>query len=226
MKRRIFCLALSFIFLLVGFSGCAQEKTIFSQDQKTLSSEAIGRAIEATVLIADNSKNIIGRGWIGKGNYVLTASHVVSEGISEGFYLLAGKDCYGPFMPVFVKQGKDFALLKIPETVDLTSFEIGNSDNLTPGALIYYIGFQNKIEEKILKKGKAVFMTSSSLEFSSGGNINFGESGAPVLILENGELKVIGILRAMTSGRDRGVAILINPVVETIQKEEGINLRD
>jgi len=230
MTRKLFYLIPILIFLLAGFLGCAKEETpFFGGSTTSLSKEAINKAIEATVLISidDNgAKQIIGRGMIVGEKYVLTANHVVSAIPNASYYLLINNSYYGPVKPIFAKSGFDFALLEIPDGQRFPSLELGNSDNLEPGALIYYIGFQNKIEEKILKKGKLSFITSLSLEFSPSQKILFGESGAPVLMVENGKLKVIGILQSTNAGQSIGIAHLINPIVSTILKESGINLSE
>ncbi len=235
MKKKFLYLTLSLIFLLVGFVSCAEERTIFPESSGNLKKAAADRAIEATVLICtekDGSGQIIGRGTLVKGKYVLTANHVVSGDPSGNYYLLVEDKYYGPARPIFANAALfDFALLEIPGALDLPSLEVGDSDKLQPGALIYYIGFQNKIEEKILKKGEVVFLTSSFIEFSPNRGINYGESGAPVLILQDGELKVIGILQAMgksyvAPGGNDGLAILINPVVSAIEKGLGIDIRN
>lgn len=234
MKKKFLYLTLSLIFLLVGFVSCAEERTIFPEGSGNLKKAAADRAIEAMVLICtekDGSGQIIGRGAVVKGKYVLTANHVVSVIPSGNYYLLVGDKYYGPARPIFANALSDFALLEIPGAFDLPSLEVGDSDKLQPGALIYYIGFQNKIEERILKRGEATFLTSSSLEFFPRQNIIPGESGAPVLILENDKFKIIGILQAVgksyvAPGENDGLAILINPVVSAIEKGLGIDIRN
>ncbi len=230
----------------------------FASDCPTISldRETINQTIESTILFegtVDKKKDIWGedcyimgtvaRGVIVEDNkgerYILTAGHVFPLG--KEFYLVkinrSGHITYslqGPAVPLLaVDQEVDFAIvdhqfLGLWEP-DTSYLEIGNSDELKPGATIYYVGFKNDTGEKILKRGEITSVRSSEVKFISSQPFFNGESGAPVLALKDGKFVVVGVFFAKaelgSTGEERGVFCPINYIVSIVQKELGIDLR-
>ncbi len=170
--------------------------------------------------------------------YILTAGHVFRHG--KEFYLVKTNrnshliySLNGPALPLFAEDREaDFAVvdrqfLGLWES-DISYLEIGNSDELKPGATIYYVGFKNNTGEKILKQGEITSVKSSEIEFIASQPFLNGESGAPVLALKDGKFSLVGIFFAKverSGGETKGVFCPINYIVFALQKELGIDLR-
>lgn len=111
----------------------------------------------------------------------------------------------------------DFILLKLPQDLRYPAIPLGNSAKLSIGEEIIQISFNSKEEDIEIKRGNIISVKASRpiMNFLSQQKVELGEkdifkislpgyegeSGAPVLVFQDGKLKLIGIHAGSTSHR-------------------------
>ena len=167
----------------------------------------------------------VGTGIIVDSNgYILTNSHVVSDGDATSVNVLFsdGSDINGKV--VWYDSQMDLAIVKVDKT-GLTAAELGNSDDVAVGDISIAIGnplgldLQKSVTQGIISGLDRTISTSQSTNMTgliqTDASINSGNSGGPLL---NEKGQVIGINTAKASqGEGLGFAIPINIVKPIIK---------
>lgn len=168
----------------------------------------------------------VGTGIIVDSNgYILTNSHVVSDGDATSVNVLFsdGSDINGKV--VWYDSQMDLAIVKVDKT-GLTAAELGNSDDVAVGDISIAIGnplgldLQKSVTQGIISGLDRTISTSQSTNMTgliqTDASINSGNSGGPLL---NEKGQVIGINTAKASqGEGLGFAIPINTAKNIISK--------
>ena len=168
-----------------------------------------------------------GTGILLKNDYVLTARHVVDENntlqkidfqgntLELKVLIMGDEEAHSGLEIVKLSKKYDLALLKIKNKTKLNKLgvNLGNSDELKRGNLLYFIGnphgmgiHQNQAivstyETKDLKEDgfKGVFNINSS--------IGQGYSGGPVFAIKDGKFELIGVVSTTTTFNGQIVSI-------------------
>ncbi|MGY5268315.1 serine protease HtrA [Paraclostridium bifermentans] len=171
----------------------------------------------------------VGTGFIvdSKG-YILTNSHVVSDGKASDVNVLFNDGSTSKGKVLWNDPTIDLAIVKVDKT-GLPVADLGNSDSVRTGDLAVAIGnplgleFQKSVTQGIISGLDRSIQTEQSNMtglIQTDASINPGNSGGPLL---NGKGEVIGINTAKASGAEGlGFAIPINtakPIVEQIIKD-------
>ena len=170
----------------------------------------------------------VGTGIIVDANgYILTNSHVISDGQANTVNVLFNDGTTSPGKVVWYDSQLDMAIVKVNKT-GLTPAELGNSDDVTTGDIAVAIGnplgldLQRSVTQGIISGLDRTIETEQATMtglIQTDASINSGNSGGP-LLNQNGQ--VIGINTAKASqGEGLGFAIPINsakPIVESIIK--------
>ncbi|GAA0102179.1 trypsin-like peptidase domain-containing protein [Paraclostridium bifermentans] len=171
----------------------------------------------------------VGTGFIvdSKG-YILTNSHVVSDGKASDVNVLFNDGSTSKGKVLWNDPTIDLAIVKVDKT-GLPVAELGNSDSVRTGDLAVAIGnplgleFQKSVTQGIISGLDRSIQTEQSNMtglIQTDASINPGNSGGPLL---NDKGEVIGINTAKASGAEGlGFAIPINtakPIVEQIIKD-------
>lgn len=166
---------------------------------------------------------------IDEDGYILTNSHVVSDGKAESITvgLSDGRELSGKVL--WNDKSIDLAIVKI-EATGLTAAELGNSDEINIGAYAVAIGnplgldFERSVTAGVISGLNRTITVSDGQTETTMDNliqtdaaINSGNSGGPLL---NAKGQVIGINSAKAqSGEGLGFAIPINtamPIIESV----------
>ena len=171
----------------------------------------------------------VGTGFIvdSKG-YILTNSHVVSDGKASDVNVLFNDGSTSKGKVLWNDPAIDLAIVKVDKT-GLPVADLGNSDSVRTGDLAVAIGnplgleFQKSVTQGIISGLDRSIQTEQSNMtglIQTDASINPGNSGGPLL---NDKGEVIGINTAKASGAEGlGFAIPINtakPIVEQIIKD-------
>ena len=170
----------------------------------------------------------VGTGIIVDANgYILTNSHVISDGQANTVNVLFNDGTTSPGKVVWYDSQLDMAIVKVNKT-GLTPAELGNSDDVTTGDIAVAIGnplgldLQRSVTQGIISGLDRTIETEQATMtglIQTDASINSGNSGGP-LLNQNGQ--VIGINTAKASqGEGLGFAIPINtakPIVESVIK--------
>ena len=170
----------------------------------------------------------VGTGIIVDANgYILTNSHVISDGQANTVNVLFNDGTTSPGKVVWYDPQLDMAIVKVNKT-GLTPAELGNSDDVTTGDIAVAIGnplgldLQRSVTQGIISGLDRTIETEQGTMtglIQTDASINSGNSGGP-LLNQNGQ--VIGINTAKASqGEGLGFAIPINtakPIVESVIK--------
>ena len=170
----------------------------------------------------------VGTGIIVDANgYILTNSHVISDGQANTVNVLFNDGTTSPGKVAWYDPQLDMAIVKVNKT-GLTPAELGNSDDVTTGDIAVAIGnplgldLQRSVTQGIISGLDRTIETEQGTMtglIQTDASINSGNSGGP-LLNQNGQ--VIGINTAKASqGEGLGFAIPINtakPIVESVIK--------
>lgn len=188
--------------------------------------------ITTTVMSTDNIFSIptesegVGTGIVVDSNgYILTNSHVVSDGKAKTVNVLFNDGSSEEGKVYWSDSQLDLAIVKVNKT-GLSPAELGDSDKVSTGDLAIAIGnplgldLQRTVTQGIISGLDRTIKTEKATMtglIQTDASINSGNSGGP-LLNESGE--VIGINTAKTSeGESLGFAIPINqakPIIESI----------
>ena len=159
--------------------------------------------------------------------YILTNSHVISDGQANTVNVLFNDGTTSPGKVAWYDPQLDMAIVKVNKT-GLTPAELGNSDDVTTGDIAVAIGnplgldLQRSVTQGIISGLDRTIETEQGTMtglIQTDASINSGNSGGP-LLNQNGQ--VIGINTAKASqGEGLGFAIPINtakPIVESVIK--------
>ena len=186
--------------------------------------------ITTTVMSSNNMFSIptesegVGTGIVVDSNgYILTNSHVISDGEAKKVNVLFNDGSSIDGNVVWYDSQLDLAVVKVNKT-GLTPAELGDSDKVSIGDISIAIGnplgleLQRTVTQGIISgldrtiKTESATMTGLIQTYAS---INSGNSGGPLL---NEKGQVIGINTAKTSeGESLGFAIPINQAKEIIE---------
>ena len=186
--------------------------------------------ITTTVMSSDNMFSIptesegVGTGIVVDSNgYILTNSHVISDGEAKKVNVLFNDGSSVNGNVVWYDPQLDLAMVKVNKT-GLTPAELGDSDKVSIGDISIAIGnplgleLQRTVTQGIISGLDRTIKTEKATMtglIQTDASINSGNSGGP-LLNESGQ--VIGINTAKTSeGESLGFAIPINQAKEIIQ---------
>jgi serine protease Do len=170
----------------------------------------------------------VGTGFIVDANgYILTNSHVVSDGKASDVNVLFNDGSTTKGKVLWNDPSIDLAIVKVEKT-GLSVADLGNSDSVRTGDIAIAIGnplgleFQKSVTQGIISGlDRSIDTKQSSMTglIQTDASINPGNSGGPLL---NDKGQVIGINTAKASGAEGlGFAIPINtakPIVDQIIK--------
>ena len=170
----------------------------------------------------------VGTGIIVDANgYILTNSHVISDGQANTVNVLFNDGTTSPGKVVWYDSQLDMAIVKVNKT-GLTPAELGNSDNVTTGDIAVAIGnplgldLQRSVTQGIISGLDRTIETEQATMtglIQTDASINAGNSGGP-LLNQNGQVIAINTAKA-SQGEGLGFAIPINtakPIVESVIK--------
>lgn len=186
--------------------------------------------ITTTVMSSDNMFSIptesegVGTGIVVDSNgYILTNSHVISDGEAKNVNVLFNDGSSIDGQVVWYDSQLDLAIVKVNKT-GLTPAELGDSDKVSIGDIAIAIGnplgleLQRTVTQGIISGLDRTIKTEQATMtglIQTDASINSGNSGGP-LLNESGQ--VIGINTAKTSeGESLGFAIPINQAKEIIE---------
>ncbi|MCP3926780.1 MAG: Do family serine endopeptidase [Desulfobacterales bacterium] len=154
----------------------------------------------------------LGSGFIiDKKGYIVTNNHVVENADVISVKLFNGKTAKAKIIGRDPKT--DLALIKIPESSDLTPIKFGDSEKIEVGEWVIAIGspfgFEQTVTAGIISgKGRVIGQGPYDNFLQTDASINPGNSGGPLINLKG---KVIGINTAIIkSGYGIGFAIPVN----------------
>lgn len=186
--------------------------------------------ITTTVMSSNNMFSIptesegVGTGIVVDSNgYILTNSHVISDGEAKKVNVLFNDGSSIDGNVVWYDSQLDLAVVKVNKT-GLTPAELGDSDKVSIGDISIAIGnplgleLQRTVTQGIISGLDRTIKTESTTMtglIQTDASINSGNSGGPLL---NEKGQVIGINTAKTSeGESLGFAIPINQAKEIIE---------
>lgn len=186
--------------------------------------------ITTTVMSSNNMFSIptesegVGTGIVVDSNgYILTNSHVISDGEAKKVNVLFNDGSSIDGNVVWYDSQLDLAVVKVNKT-GLTPAELGDSDKVSIGDISIAIGnplgleLQRTVTQGIISGLDRTIKTESATMtglIQTDASINSGNSGGPLL---NEKGQVIGINTAKTSeGESLGFAIPINQAKEIIE---------
>lgn len=186
--------------------------------------------ITTTVISSDNMFFIptksegVGTGIVVDSNgYILTNSHVISDGEAKTVNVLFNDGSSSDGKVVWYDSQLDLAIVKVNKT-GLSPAELGDSDKVSIGDISIAIGnplgleLQRTVTQGIISGLDRTIKTESATMtglIQTDASINSGNSGGPLL---NEKGQVIGINTAKTSeGESLGFAIPINQAKEIIE---------
>lgn len=224
-----------------GSSG-KQQQIVVNDDGKTqniyhaVSDKAMPSVVGITATTIDRNNVFaiptqsegVGTGVIVDANgYILTNSHVVSDGQAVDVNVLFNDGSNSKGKVLWNDPTLDLAMVKVEKT-GLTPAELGNSDDVRTGDIAIAIGnplgleFQKSVTQGIISGLDRTIQTKQSNMtglMQTDASINPGNSGGPLL---NQKGQVIGINTAKASQAEGlGFAIPINtakPIVEQVIK--------
>lgn len=164
----------------------------------------------------------IGTGFMISPTHIITAAHVVREctGFQIGFPK-SGKIIYNGRV-LCVYPSFDIALLELTDTKAEHYLELGNSDIIERGEVVYAIGYPDDSDQPISTKGTISGLRDDSIQTDAA--LNGGNSGGPLI---NSDHKVIGVNSSIyRNSNSAGFATPINyyKMVESLMhnSKEGI----
>ncbi len=229
-----------------GILGQAPDNITINPDDKINTAEAIAVKVLPSVVGISTStevtyqsffgeqkglQNGIGTGIIVDENgYILTNSHVVSDGTAKDIIVQLTDGREVPGTVLWNDKSIDLAIVKI-EATNLKAAELGDSEDVKIGAYAAAIGnplgmaFDRSVTQGVISGlDRSITVTDGQTQLTMDGliqtdaSINAGNSGGPLL---NSEGLVIGINSAKAqSGEGLGFAIPINtakPIVDEIK---------
>ncbi len=163
--------------------------------------------------------------------YILTNSHVISDGNSDSIEVLFSDGSTSSAQVLWYETLLDLAIIKVNKT-NLKAVELGDSDDLMVGEPVVAIGNPLSLDlDRTVTSGiisgldRTLRLENSEIEplIQTDASINPGNSGGPLL---NAQGQVIGINTAkMTSAEGLGFSIPINeakPILNKIVSGEKI----
>ncbi len=163
--------------------------------------------------------------------YILTNSHVISDGNSDSIEVLFSDGSTASAQVLWYETLLDLAIIKVEKT-NLKAVELGDSDNLMVGEPVVAIGNPLSLDlDRTVTSGiisgldRTLRLENGEIEplIQTDASINPGNSGGPLL---NARGQVIGINTAkMTSAEGLGFSIPINeakPILNKIVSGEKI----
>ncbi len=167
----------------------------------------------------------IGSGFIVREDgYILTNSHVISDGNSDSIEVLFSDGSTAPAQVLWYETLLDLAIIKVNKT-NLKAAELGNSDKLLVGEPVVAIGNPLSLDLDLTVTSGIISGLDRTLRFENSeiepliqtdASINPGNSGGPLL---NARGQVIGINTAkMTSAEGLGFSIPINEAKPILNK--------
>lgn len=187
-----------------------------------------------------------GGGTVLLGKYFVTVDHVVNspglvqnfgffsireeaEKLSETSYLLVdGKEV--EMEPVYTSERNDIAVFKIPDGVSIDysfPYELGESDELRPGHLLYAIGVPGLLgvnvregicSSKHLDERLDGFCETDNAFMVSNG-INPGDSGTMIVAVRDGKYELVGLPQGkFTTMEGMGWAVGISPLKKLLRE--------
>jgi serine protease Do len=231
---------------LSGYNIHGDNITI-NPDDSVNTAEAIATKVLPSVVGISTSTKVTYQSWMGQeeglvsgvgtgiiideDGYILTNSHVVSDGTAETIIvgLSDGRELSG--IVLWNDKSIDLAIVKI-EATGLTAAELGDSDEINIGSYAVAIGnplgldFERSVTAGVISGLNRTIRVSDGQTETTMDNliqtdaaINSGNSGGPLL---NAKGQVIGINSAKAqSGEGLGFAIPINtaiPIIESVLK--------
>lgn len=229
-----------------GNAGQASQEITINPDDDINTAEAIAAKVLPSVVGISTStevtyqsffgeqkglQNGIGTGIIVDENgYILTNSHVVSDGTAKNIIVQLTDGREVPGTVLWNDKSIDLAIVKI-ETTNLKAAELGDSEDVKIGAYAAAIGnplgmaFDRSVTQGVISGlDRSITVSDGQTQLTMDGliqtdaSINAGNSGGPLL---NSKGQVIGINSAKAqSGEGLGFAIPINtakPIVDEIK---------
>lgn len=225
-----------------GYTISGDNITI-NPDEDINAAEAIAAKVLPSVVGISTSTKVTYQSWNGQeegitsgvgtgiiideAGYILTNSHVVSDGKAETIVvgLSDGRELTGKVL--WNDKSIDLAIVKI-EATGLTAAELGNSDDINIGSYAVAIGnplgldFERSVTAGVISGLNRTITVSDGQTQTTMDNliqtdaaINSGNSGGPLL---NAKGQVIGINSAKAqNGEGLGFAIPINTAIPIIQ---------
>lgn len=230
----------------LGMAGQASQEITINPDDDINTAEAIAAKVLPSVVGISTStevtyqsffgeqkgmQNGIGTGIIVDENgYILTNSHVVSDGTAKTIIVQLTDGREVPGTVLWNDKSIDLAIVKI-EATNLKAAELGDSEDVRIGAYAAAIGnplgmaFDRTVTQGVISgMDRSITVSDGQTKLTMDGliqtdaSINAGNSGGPLL---NSEGHVIGINSAKAqSGEGLGFAIPINtakPIVDEIK---------
>lgn len=230
----------------LGMAGQASQEITINPDDDINTAEAIAAKVLPSVVGISTStevtyqsffgeqkgmQNGIGTGIIVDENgYILTNSHVVSDGTAKTIIVQLTDGREVPGTVLWNDKSIDLAIVKI-EATNLKAAELGDSEDVRIGAYAAAIGnplgmaFDRTVTQGVISGlDRSITVSDGQTKLTMDGliqtdaSINAGNSGGPLL---NSEGHVIGINSAKAqSGEGLGFAIPINtakPIVDEIK---------
>ena len=160
---------------------------------------------------------------VDKRGYILTNSHVVSDGRTKTVKVLFNDGTTTTGTVVWNDQNLDLAVVKVNKS-NLVPAELGDSDQVTVGDIAIAIGnplgtdFRNSVTQGIISGlNRDVSTQSSNMSglLQTDASINSGNSGGPLL---NQDGQVIGINTAKANADNLGFSIPINTAKAIVEK--------
>lgn len=160
---------------------------------------------------------------VDKRGYILTNSHVVSDGQTKTVKVLFNDGTTTSGSVVWYDQSLDLAVVKVNKS-NLVPAELGDSDQVTVGDIAIAIGnplgtdLRNSVTQGIISGlNRDVSTQSSNMSglLQTDASINSGNSGGPLL---NQDGQVIGINTAKANADNLGFSIPINTAKTIVEK--------
>ena len=160
---------------------------------------------------------------VDKRGYILTNSHVVSDGQTKTVKVLFNDGSTTSGSVVWYDQSLDLAVVKVNKS-NLVPAELGDSDQVTVGDIAIAIGnplgtdLRNSVTQGIISGlNRDVSTQSSNMSglLQTDASINSGNSGGPLL---NQDGQVIGINTAKANADNLGFSIPINTAKTIVEK--------
>lgn len=120
----------------------------------------------------------------------------------------------------------DLSVLYNPKLIDAYPLGFGDSDKVLPGEQVLSIGYTgNKVinlKDGIISSRETVYFDDNKMDGEADSSfmvsvpIESGDSGSPLLVYQDGELKIIGVVQAGTNLKGVGFAIMSNYIKSII----------
>lgn len=209
--------------------GSTKSQNVYQAVAQKASPSVVGIITETrktTGLFDDTAQTVQSSGTgfvVDKKGYILTNSHVVSDGQTKTVKVLFNNGTTTNGQVVWNDQNLDLAVVKINKS-NLVPAELGDSDKVTVGDIAIAIGnplgtdLRNSVTQGIISGlNRDVSTQSSNMSglLQTDASINSGNSGGPLL---NQDGQVIGINTAKANADNLGFSIPINTAKVIVNK--------